>query len=58
MKAFGDRLRDRAVIWFTDNMGCVSISRKGSMKPALNPMADEINRHCTERNIDLELKWL
>ncbi len=58
LKAFGDRLNDRAVVWFTDNTGCVSISRKGSMKQALNPMADEINKHCTDRNIDLELKWL
>ncbi len=58
LKAFGDRLRDRAVIWFTDNTGCVSISRKGSMKPALNTIAEEINRHSTLINIDLELKWL
>ncbi len=58
LKAFGDRLRDRAVVWFTDNTGCMAISKKGSMKAVLNPLADEINKHCTDRNIDLELRWL
>ncbi len=58
LDAFKHRLRNRSVLWHTDNLPGVSTITKGSMKPTLNPLAESINRICEENNIQLEVKWL
>ncbi len=58
LHAFKDRLRDKSVIWYTDSTCSVAVSKRGSMKTLLNPLAKELAQVCATNNIDLELKWI
>ena len=59
LKAMGkQKLRNRGVLWMTDNLGATSVVRKGSMKPDLNKLATEIDKTCRDYGIDLELRWV
>ncbi len=46
------------VLWYSDNAACASITRKGSMKEVLNPIAAKIQQVCENGNIDLQVKWI
>ncbi len=57
--AFGDRLQNSSVFWFNDSTPGVVVTKKGSMKVALNPLAERIlNKICEDKNIHLQVKWL
>ncbi len=58
LRAFADRLQGRTVLWYSDNAGCASIARKGSMKPDLNLVADRLVTACAEHKIDFHLRWI
>ncbi|MCP3665661.1 MAG: hypothetical protein GY696_24710 [Gammaproteobacteria bacterium] len=58
LKAWGPQLKGEHIKWFTDNLGGVSVVRKGSMVENLNLLADSIDRTCKKFGIELELKWV
>ncbi len=57
-RAFSNRHTGNSVIWFADLVLGVAVTKKGSMKAVLNPLAEKINCICEEKNIELQVKWL
>ncbi len=55
---FADRLKNSAVIWFTDSAPGVAVTRKGSMKQDLNPLAKKFSEICEDKEIELQVRWL
>ena len=51
-------LRNRMVVWATDNQAAVWIKEKGSKKPYLQKIAKEIYYACRRNQIDLHLVWV
>ncbi len=56
--AFKNRFAGKSLTWFTDSAPGVSVIRKGSMKPNLNPLAENIAKVCKENKIQLAVKWI
>ncbi len=51
-------MQGKTINWFTDNLGGVSVIRKGSMKEDLNPIAASIVDMCQKRDMKLQVKWI
>ena len=58
LESFVNKLQGKAIMWYTDNKGVTSIVRKGSMKPDLQVLAEEICLLCRYNDIALTLQWV
>lgn len=56
--SFKSLLRNKTVVWATDNDPAVKIMSKGSRKPHLHTLAVSIYFICRESNIDFHPVWL
>ena len=52
-----ERLRNRCVVLYMDNLAATFILRKGSRKPYLNALATQVLDLCVEYNITLTVVW-
>lgn len=58
LEAFGEKLFNSRVKWFTDNQSTAKIVDVGSMKLTLHLLAYKIFSHCLENNIELSIQWI
>ncbi len=58
VEAFGEHLRERYVVWHTDNQAVSRIAEKGSMVIELNKMAFSLFQLCTTYDIRLKVVWV
>jgi len=58
LAAFRDYLQNKTVSWKTDNQAVTYIVEKGSMKPALNGLAESIMQLCSDSQIRLSVSWI
>ena len=58
LEAFGEKLHNSSVKWFTDNQATAHIVDIGSMKLALHQLAFDIFSYCMSNNIDLHVQWI
>ena len=56
--SMADIIRDKTVVWATDNQAAVWIKEKGSKKRRLQTLAIDIFDTCKYNNIDLQLVWI
>ena len=58
LSSFASILRNKLVVWATDNDPAVRIISKGSRKPHLHSLAVDIYYICRENRIDLHTVWV
>ena len=58
LQAFGSKLHNCSVKWYTDSQATAKIVEVGSMKTVLQRIAYDIFSHCLENNIDLRIEWI
>ncbi|CAB4027771.1 Hypothetical predicted protein [Paramuricea clavata] len=58
LEAFGEKLFNSRIKWFTDNQSTAKIVDVGSMKLTLHALAYKIFSYCLANNIDLSIQWI
>ena len=58
VESFAPLLREKTVIWATDNQAAPIIAEKGSNKPHLQNLAKDLYFQCRHHSIDLKIHWI
>ena len=58
LEAFGEKLFNSRIKWFTDDQATAKIVDVGSRKLALQIIAYKIFSYCLAHNIDLYIEWI
>ncbi|CAB3983682.1 Hypothetical predicted protein [Paramuricea clavata] len=58
LEAFGEKLFNSRIKWFTDNQSTAKIVDVGSMKLTLHALAYKIFSYCLANNIDMSIQWI
>ena len=58
LKLSKEKFKNKAVLWYTDNYACISITNNGSNKEVLQELALKSFGITFECNIDLSVRWI
>ena len=58
LKSFSKFLKNKKVVWHTDNMAAKTIVKKGSSKSKLQDWSEKIFEFCYDNQIDLSILWV
>ena len=58
LRAFGNKLHNSSIKWYTDNQATAKIVDVRSMRSVLQMVAYEIFTYCLENHIDLHIEWI
>lgn len=56
--SFDEMLKDKTILWHTDNMSTAIIIRVGSNKDILQDLANSIYLACKKKDVRLTVTWI